>query len=201
MSWIKTISYDKAEGKLLKLYNRIKGPDNNVDNVLLAHSLRPYSMEGHMALYKYVLHHPHNKIPKWFLEAAGVYTSMLNKCNYCVEHHYAGMSRLLNDNEKSEKVRSALDTENLYKVFTDKECAALEYVRMITKYPMNILEDDIKKLREAGWTDGEILELNQVASYFSYVNRMVLGLGVNTEGDILGLSPSDSDDFENWHHL
>jgi hypothetical protein len=30
---------------------------------------------------------------------------------------------------------------------------------------------------------------------------MVLGLGVNTEGDILGLSPSDSDDFENWHHL
>jgi hypothetical protein len=40
MTWIKTISYDKADGKLLKLYDRIKGPDNNVDNVMLAHSLR-----------------------------------------------------------------------------------------------------------------------------------------------------------------
>jgi uncharacterized protein YciW len=71
---------------------------------------------------------------------------------------------------------------------------------MITKYPMNILEDDIKKLQKAGCSDGEILELNQVASYFGYVNRMVLGLGVNTEGDILGLSPSDSKDLNNWQH-
>jgi hypothetical protein len=33
---------------------------------------------------------------------------------------------------------------------------------------------------------GEILEVNQVASYFAYVNRTVVGLGVTTEGDILG---------------
>jgi len=197
MTWIKTISYDEADGKLLKLYDRIKGPENNVDNVMAAHSLRPHSMEGHMALYKYVLHHPQNKIPKWFLEAAGVYTSMLNKCDYCIEHHFAGMCRLINDDEKAKKIRNALETENLRKVFTNKECIALEYVRMITKYPMNIMEDDIQKLRNADWTDGEILELNQVASYFNYVNRMVLGLGVNTEGDILGLSP---DDLDNWQH-
>jgi uncharacterized protein YciW len=76
----------------------------------------------------------------------------------------------------------------------------LEYVRMIAKFPMNIMENDIKKLQKAGWTDGEILELNQVASYFGYVNRMVLGLGVNTAGDILGLSPSNSDDLDNWQH-
>jgi hypothetical protein len=28
----------------------------------------------------------------------------------------------------------------------------------------------------------------------------VLGLGVSTEGDILGLSPGDSDDPANWTH-
>jgi len=67
MTWIKTIPYEDAKGKLLQLYDRIKGPENNVDNVMIAHSLRPHSMEGHMALYKYVLHHPKNKIPKWFL--------------------------------------------------------------------------------------------------------------------------------------
>ena len=64
MSWIKTIPYEKAHGKLRNLYDRVKGPNNNVDNIMMAHSLRPHSMEGHMAIYKYVLHHTNNKIPK-----------------------------------------------------------------------------------------------------------------------------------------
>jgi len=44
------------------------------------------------------------------------------------------------------------------------------------------------------------LEINQVTAYFCYANRTVLGLGVNTEGDIIGLSPNNSDDPEDWGH-
>ena len=200
MTWIKTISYQEASGKLLNLYDRVKGPDNNVDNVMFAHSLRPHTMEGHMALYKYVLHHPKNKIPKWFLEAVGVYTSILNKCDYCIEHHFAGMTRLLKNDELAENIRLALEAQNLPVVFNKKEIEALSYVKKLTEQPGNITKEDINDLRKAGWDDGEILELNQVTSYFNYVNRMVLGLGVNTDGDILGLSPNDSEDLNNWHH-
>ena len=200
MTWIKTISYEDAKGKLLELYDRIKGPDNNVDNVMIAHSLRPHSMEGHMALYKSVLHNSNNKIPKWFLEAAGVYTSILNSCDYCIEHHFTGMSRLIKNDVRAKKIRSALETGNMSQIFNPKEYMALYYVRMITIYPMNIIEDDIDKLYNAGWDDGEILELNQVTSYFNFVNRMVLGLGITTDGDILGLSPNDSEDQNNWQH-
>ena len=39
-------------------------------------------------------------------------------------------------------------------------------------------------LREAGWDDGEILEINQVCAYFAYANRTVLGLGCSTEGEM-----------------
>ena len=46
MTWITTISYDAAEGTLRKLYDRVKGPDNNVDNIMMAHSLRPHTMEA-----------------------------------------------------------------------------------------------------------------------------------------------------------
>lgn len=48
--------------------------------------------------------------------------------------------------------------------------------------------------------DGEILEINQLVSYFCYANRMVLGLGINTEGDILGMSPNKSNDPNDWGH-
>jgi len=39
-----------------------------------------------------------------------------------------------------------------------------------------------------------------VVSYFNYVNRTFVGLGVNTDGDVLGLSPGNSDDPDNWSH-
>ena len=39
MTWITTIPYERAEGRLKKLYDRIKGPNDNVDNIMLAHSV------------------------------------------------------------------------------------------------------------------------------------------------------------------
>jgi AhpD family alkylhydroperoxidase len=180
MTWINTVSYEESAGDLRNLYDRIKGPDNNVDNIMLAHSLRPHTMQGHMTLYKYVLHHPRNALPKAYLEAIGVYVSSLNDCQYCVEHHFAGMARLLNDDKRA--------------------AAGLEYAASLTLNPGEVAKADIDALREAGLDDGEILEINQVTAYFSYANRTVLGLGVATDGDIIGLSPGDSSDPDNWSH-
>ena len=73
MSWISTVAYRDATGRLKTLYERIKGPGDNVDNIMMAHSLRPHTMEGHMALYKHVLHHSGNTVAKWFLETIGVW--------------------------------------------------------------------------------------------------------------------------------
>jgi uncharacterized peroxidase-related enzyme len=200
MTWITTISYDDATGALKKLYDRIKGPDNNVDNIMLAHSLRPHSMEGHMSLYKYVLHHPRNVVPKSYLETIGVYVSLLNKCRYCVDHHYSGLIRLLQDDARATAIRSALDENDLAAAFDGKELAGLEYVKKLTTDAAAMSASDIETLRDAGFDDGEILEINQVAAYFSYANRTVLGLGINTEGDDIGLSPGDSSDPDNWSH-
>ena len=61
-------------------------------------------------------------------------------------------------------------------------------------------EADAQTLLTAGLTDGELLEVNQVVSYFAYANRTILGLGVTTRGDVLGLSPGDSDEANEWQH-
>lgn len=200
MSWIKHIPFEQAEGKLLKLYKRVKGPDNNVDNIMLAHSLRPHTMEGHMVMYKNVLHHTGNKIPKWFLEAMGVLTSMLNGCTYCVDHHFSGMERLVDDNKRAKKIRQALESEQFSDAFDERQAAALNYTKKLSRTPEQMTKDDITKLHSSGWDDGEILEINQVVAYFNYANRTVLGLGVHTDGDIIGLSPNVSEDPDNWNH-
>lgn len=87
MAWIKQIEYEQSEGMLRKIYDHIKGPDNYIDNILKVHGLRPYSLEGHMTLYKYVLHNRTNSLPVSLLDTIGVYVSALNKCSYCVDHH------------------------------------------------------------------------------------------------------------------
>jgi uncharacterized peroxidase-related enzyme len=200
VSWIRHIPFGEATGKLKELYERIKGPDDNVDNIMLAHSLRPHTMEGHMTLYKYVLHHPRNTLPKWYLEAIGVYVSRLNDCEYCYQHHLAGMSRLLADAERSAAIRQAFESDNPSMAFSGKKLAGLQYAARLTRQPSALDRGQIQALRSAGLDDGEILEINQVSAYFAYANRTVLGLGINTDGDIIGLSPGDNADPDNWSH-
>ncbi len=200
MTWIKTVPDEAAGGRLKVLYDRIRSPDGQIDNIMRAHSLRPHTMDGHMALYKQVLHHASNSLPKWLLEAVGLYVSVLNKCAYCADHHFTGMARLIGDEARAKAIRKACDADNPAAAFEGRELAAMIYARALTMHADGLREADIAQLRDAGLDDGEILELNQVTAYFAYANRTVLGLGVTTEGEVLGLSPGDNSDPENWSH-
>ena len=200
MSWIKTIGFEEAQGTLKKLYNRLKGPDNTVDNVLLIHSLRPHSLNGHMTLYKSVLHNTNNTLPKWYLEAIGVYVSYLNRCPYCVSHHLEGLKRLLNDDAKASHFYESVENDNLQAFFDAQYFSGVEYAKRLTLEAYTTTQVHIESLKENGFSEGEILEINQVTSYFNYVNRTVVGLGVTTKGDILGLSPNNSNDPSDWEH-
>ena len=200
MSWIRIVPYGEADGRLKVLYDLIKGPDDQVDNILSAHSLRPHTMDGHMHLYKSVLHHRGNQLPTWLLEVLGVYVSMLNGCAYCVDHHLAGLRRLLADDARVDAISAALAAGEPGRAFEGRELAMMEYAAALTSSPGEMTEAAVDGLRMAGVDDGEILEVNQVVSYFAYANRTVLGLGVTTDGDVLGLSPSDSDDPASWGH-
>jgi uncharacterized protein YciW len=76
----------------------------------------------------------------------------------------------------------------------------LHYAERLTLAAQDMAETDVAALRKAGWDDGEILEINQVTAYFAYANRTVLGLGCSTDGDIIGLSPGNNADPDDWNH-
>jgi len=200
MSWIKVIGFDEATGKLKQIYNKIKGPNNQIDNVLSIHSLRPHTLVGHMSLYKNTLHHSNNTFPNWFLELLGTYTSYINNCDYCYKHHFTGMKRFLNDDKKAEYLKQHIETDTLIDFLSKKEFALVDYAKKLTLKADKIKKEDIENLKSLGYSDGEILEVNQVVSYFNYANRTVLGLGVNTNNEILGLSPKNKDNESAWDH-
>lgn len=51
----------------------------------------------------------------------------------------------------------------------------------LTAEPAEVGEDDISKLRAAGFDDVGISSCVQVVSYFNYINRVAEGLGIDPE--------------------
>ena len=64
---------------------------------------------------------------------------------------------------------------------SEADRAMLDYVRTLTLTPAQSSEAEIVRLREVGFGDKAILEINQIAGFFAWCNRTVDGLGVELE--------------------
>lgn len=185
-AWIEIIPESEATGTLRELYDLAQTPHGTVDNVMKAHSLRPHTMQGHIALYRSVLHHPDIALPLWLLEVVASYTSIKNNCEYSLAHHFVNARRLMDDDARADAIYAALRDSEPERVFSGKELALLQYAAKLTTDVGDMEKGDVDALRAAGCDDGEILEVNQVVAYFNYSNRLLNGLGVTTEGDLVG---------------
>jgi len=192
MSYIEVIAESEATGELARLYRRYGNPDGSVDSVLRVHSINPPSLEAHCALYVQSMHKP-SPLSRAEREMVGVAVSRLNGCDYCREHHAAGLERLLPDERKH--VAGELKQANTGSL-TPRELAIVTYAEMLTTDPASMRAHDCDALRTAGLCDREILDLCQAAAYFAYANRIVLGLGAKLDEDrgVIGEVPSGSRD-------
>lgn len=64
---------------------------------------------------------------------------------------------------------------------TDAERVMLDYVEKLTKAPASVSRDDLAALHAAGFNDTAIVQINLIASWFNYINRVADGLGVGRD--------------------
>ena len=185
-AWIKMIPDDQADPELLAALKLARTPHGTVDNVMRVHSLRPNTMRGHLSLYRAALHDDANTLPQWLQETISSYVSILNDCPYSLANHWANARHLIDDEARAEMIEVALHNRTPEDALDGAELALLRYAEKLTSSPGAMVESDIEALRAAGVDDGQILEANQIVGYFNYVNRCLNGLGVTTEGDIVG---------------
>lgn len=178
MAYIDIVEEVHAEGKLAELYKRFGNPDGTVDNVLRVHSLNPDSLEAHCAVYVQSMHRP-SPVSRAEREIVGVVVSRINGCDYCREHHAAGLERLLPADRKraADEVRRG-DWASL----NGRELAMAAYADKLTREPGAMERGDVDALRAAGLSDREVLDVAQACAYFAYANRIVQGLGAEIEG-------------------
>lgn len=185
-AWIEMISDAEADAALHDVFDLARTPHGTIDNVMRVHSLRPSTMRGHVVLYRAVLHDDANTLPLWLQETISSYVSILNDCSYSLANHWANARHLIDDDARADRIEKSLRSRRPEDEFDGAELALLKYAEKLTLKPGDIVKADVDRLSEAGVDDGEILEANQIIGYFNYVNRCLNGLGVTTEGDVVG---------------
>lgn len=185
-AWISMIGDAEAGPALMSALDAARTPHGTVDNVMRVHSHRPNTMNGHVVLYRAALHDDANTLPTWLQETIASYVSVLNDCTYSYANHWKNAAHLIGDADRAVRIEAALQARRPEDVFDGAELALMRYAEKLTMTPGSMTEPDVAALRAAGLDDGAILEANQIVCYFNYVNRSINGLGVTTEGDIVG---------------
>ena len=57
----------------------------------------------------------------------------------------------------------------------------LTFAVKLTKTPGAMIDADVDTLREAGFSDRDILDIVEVVGYYAYANRIADGLGIELE--------------------
>lgn len=190
-AWIRMISDEEAGPELREVLNLARTPHGTVDNVMRVHSLRPNTMKGHIILYRAALHDDANTLPTWLQETISSYVSILNDCPYSLANHWANARHLIADEKRADAIEKALHARQPQDAFEGCELALLRYAERLTLSPGKMQQTDVEALRREGLDDGQILEANQIVGYFNYVNRLLNGLGVTTDGDVVGYYKKD----------
>lgn len=182
MSWINEIPEDQATGALAAAYERIGTTRGKVANILRVHSLRPDALMHHMDLYGGLLFGP-GGLSRAQREMIAVVVSRENDCAYCVAHHREALARYIRD----EALLDRLCTDDSGIDVDPATRALLDFAASLTRSPSSGGEARIEALRRAGFDDEAILLATLITSYFNFVNRIALGLGVtHSESEVRG---------------
>jgi len=176
MSYIKTIPFEEADGRLKEIYDDLIAKRGKLAEVHKVQSLNPETVVTHMELYMSIMF-GQSPLSRAQREMIAVVVSVANDCKYCQMHHSEALGKYWKDEEQIKALR-----KNFNKAYLNQADELLcELAWQLTRVPSASTEDILIKLKEWGFDDRSILDATLVIAYFNFVNRIVLGLGVESE--------------------
>jgi uncharacterized peroxidase-related enzyme len=77
-----------------------------------------------------------------------------------------------------EELAAALRRDYRQAALSEQDRAMLDYTVALTRDATSITPADLDRLRRVGFDDRGILQINLIASWFNFINRVADGLGV-----------------------
>ncbi|MFQ5980375.1 MAG: peroxidase-related enzyme [Candidatus Heimdallarchaeota archaeon] len=178
MPWIKVLDESDAKGRLKTVYTEVKARRGKISNLMRVYSLNPRALKAYSDLYVCLMI-GQSSLSREDRELIATAVSTINDSEYGKLHHGEGLNYYWKNRKRIQQFMDDLNSVYL----PDKARTMLNYVTKLTKKPGTIEEGDIQKLREVGFSDEDILNINLITSYFNFENRVAKGLGVTATPD------------------
>ncbi|MCW4054464.1 MAG: peroxidase-related enzyme [Candidatus Bathyarchaeota archaeon] len=175
MAWIKFMEEEEATGKLKEHYKYITRTRGKIANILKVQSLNPDALKAHLDLYLAIMFR-RSGLTRIQREMIATVVSATNNCSYCTTHHGEALLSLTKNAELVRQIKRDFNKVSLAR----KDYVMLNYAVKLTINPSELHLKDIEELRQVGFSDTDILSVNLITSYFNFVNRIALGLGVKS---------------------
>jgi uncharacterized peroxidase-related enzyme len=178
MSRLTSVSVKSATGELKEAYTAIEGLLGGVPEMFQAIGNSPAALSGFLAVL--------GALGKGGLsakerEAVALAVAESNKCSYCLSAHTAlGQGAGLTESETCD-IRWGQMKEPKYK-------ALISFVAAVLEKKGDVLDADVKAVRDAGYTDGQITEIlltiaiNYFTNIFNLVNNTTVDFPVVLPG-------------------
>ena len=138
--------------------------------LVLAHD--PESLQHRTPLFNGIMYN-HGGLTRAERELGAVGASLVNRCIYCAAVHSSRYNQLTKDESVMERVFADGEAAEL----DDRQSAILAFSTKLSKSPPEAGREDVERLRQAGLSDPEILDLILSSSLFGWANRLMHTLG------------------------
>jgi uncharacterized peroxidase-related enzyme len=163
MSRLPLVDPSQAQGKTHDLFEAIKAKLGRVPNMMRAMANSPAVLEGYLALSGAL---GAGSLDPKVRERIAIELAEANRCGYCLAAHtLLGKLAGLDEAERhSARLGESADP---------KADAALKFARSVLDRRGDVSEEDLRKVKEAGYGDGEVAEilalvaLNVLTNYFN----------------------------------
>lgn len=165
MPRIQPVDPAQAAGKTKELLDAVQKKLGRVPNLMKTMAHSPSVLEAYLAFSGAMAR---SSLPITLREQLALAVGQANQCRYCVAAHTAlGRKAGLTDAQLQESLQG--------KSSDSKTDAALGFAKKVAETRANVTDEDVAKLRQAGYGDAQIVEiaaavsLNVFTNYFNHI--------------------------------
>lgn len=170
-AWLDVVALDAATPEQIKVLEE-SHPKAKVSDYYLFLVHQPEILRQRSDAFNAIMYAP-GGLPRSERELASTVVSRINGCVYCASVHAQRFEQLA---KRDDVIREVFEDPRTAGT-TDRERAIVQFSIDLTLAPDAVDATAIKRLRDVGLTDAEILDLMHSVAIFAWANRLMLNLG------------------------
>jgi uncharacterized peroxidase-related enzyme len=184
MARIELIDPDKAQGRQKEVFDRVKAYYQMVPGLQQGLNYLPEVTDAVWTLS--VATAMEGSIREELKRVFFAVTAYEVDCEYCTAAH---MLALLGRKWSRDECVSLIEGTHSPRL-TEKETAAVDFVRVVGRRPAAVTDEMTEQLRQLGWTDAEIVEIVASVALMRYTSTIASALDVPLEEAMDGVGIS-----------